>query len=245
MRQRGGERRAAPSGGMERLRGADRIGVRRERARQSRGSAPPRAASPPSPQPPLRSAAALPALPSSLPWPGDQGRGWGGEHGGVGGVGWGVCSAGVRRSRHFLSGVGGELGPLRQCDTPLPATSRVFSARRGYLDQPRGGRERCPAWERFRPGERTGRPPPPPLNLFIPPSLPRTPRTARCEKQSGGQLHYAKLGHAGLSPTGQGRKSPVPALSVFSRLPLGPGMILGLSSSPPIGWGCRIIMITS
>lgn len=91
---------------------------------------------------------------------------------------------------------------------PLPATSRVLSARRGYLDQPRGVRERCPAWERFRAGERTGRPPPPPppRNLLIPPPLLRSPRTARRGKQSGGRLHYAKLGHAGLSQTGQGSK---------------------------------------
>lgn len=41
---------------------------------------------------------------------------------------------------------------------------------------------------------------------LFPPSLLRTPRTARRGKQSGGQLHYAKLGRAGLSQTGQGSK---------------------------------------
>lgn len=227
MRQRGGERRAAPSGGME-----PRIGVRRERARQRGGSA----AQPPPPSParprsaPLRGRAALPPLPPLC----DQGRRMGAE-GGLSGAGDG----GPASPRVGAGGV----GLLRRRDTPVPATSRVLSARPGYLDRPRGVRGRCPAWERFRPGDTTARPAPP--NLFIVPRPLRAARTARCGAQSAGQPHRAKQGHAGLSQTGQGIKSPVPALSVFSRLPLGPEMILGLSSPPPIGWSCRIIMITS
>lgn len=231
MRQRGGERRAAPSGGME-----PRIGVRRERARQRGGSAPRRRPRPaPLGSAPLRGRA---ALPPSLPCRRSANK--------VGGKGSG--GMGAQRDRrwgalHLLGWGQGGVGLLRQRDTPVPATSRGLSARRGYLDRPRGTRERCPAWERFRPGERTARPPAP--NLFISPWLLRAGRTARCAAQSAGQPHRAELGHAGRSQTGQGIESPVPALSVFSRLPLGPEMILGLSSPPPIGWSCRIIMITS
>lgn len=98
MRQRGGERRAAPSGGME-----PRIGVRRERARQSGGSAPqpppprrrPRARPRSAPRP---SAAALRSLPCGRSGTKVGGRGprWGGGLGGTGDEGPCISSGGGR-----------------------------------------------------------------------------------------------------------------------------------------------------
>lgn len=133
MRQRGGERRAAPSGGME-----PRIGVRRERARQRGGSAaqppPPRRQPGPAPRP---SAPELPSLPCRRSankvggW-GPRGGSAGQEMGGLHLLGWGQGGVGQR-------------------DTPVPATSRVLSARPGYLDRPRASGRDAPLGKDFVP----------------------------------------------------------------------------------------------
>lgn len=209
MRQRGGERRAAPSGGME-----PRIGVRRERAERRGGSAAPARPCPRKPR----------ANPAQAPRSAARPRLRATEVGGRG-----RCGLGGLRISPRGAGKGREGGKQRGSAGPPGGYLGVHGAPPSRGGAPLGEGVVC----------RCGVGLPSSCKVSGAPPHGEGPQTKRRAAS------WCEPGPAGRSPTGQGSESPVPALAGFSRLPLGPGMILGLSSPPPIGWGRGIIMITS
>lgn len=139
-------------------------------------------------------------------------------------------------SASLLCGARGGVGHATRI--PLPAVSPGFAAHRGYLGVTRSPAvpARCPSLASLRIG-------PSFTSQLLYVSF--RCRAAPAPRGAADKAKSGRIPRGRGAPGGTGERSPAPALSGFSRLPLGPGLILGLSSPPPIGWGRGIIMITS